>query len=64
MSSWWFLTWTAPEIKDKVVHLTGVEYLYDFINPQQISVPPFVMEYDKKVNPLHIHYRSTCAPCS
>ena len=53
MSSWWFLTWTAPEIKDKVVHLTGVEYLYDFINPQQISVPPFVMEYDKKVNPLH-----------
>ena len=49
MSCWWFLTWTAPEIKDKVVHLTGVEYLYDYISPQQINIPPFVLDYDKKV---------------
>ena len=50
MSCWWFLTWTAPEIKDKVVHLTGVKYLYDYISPQQINIPPFVLDYDKKVH--------------
>ena len=49
MSSWWFLTWTAPEIKDKIIHLFGVEYLYDYINPQQITIPGFVMDYDKQV---------------
>lgn len=49
MSTWWFLTWTAPEIKEKVVHLSGIEYLYDYINPQQITIPPFVLEYDRQV---------------
>lgn len=49
MSTWWFLTWTAPEIKEKVVHLTGIEYLYDYIHPQQINIPPFVLEHDRQV---------------
>ena len=50
MSAWWFLTWTASEIKDKVTYLTGVEYLYDTIAPQQINIPSFVMEYDRRVS--------------
>ena len=50
MSTWWFLTWTGPEIKEKVVSLPGVEHLYDVMSPNEISVPSFVMEYDKKVS--------------
>ena len=50
MSTWWFLTWTASEIKDKVINLPGVEHLYETIHPQQINIPPFVKEYDRKVH--------------
>ncbi len=49
MSTWWFLTWTGPEIKEKVVSLPGVEYLYDVMSPKEINIPSFVMEFDRKV---------------
>ena len=50
MSTWWFLTWTGPEIKEKVVNLPGVEHLYDIMDPKEIIIPSFVMEYDRKVS--------------
>ena len=49
MSTWWFLTWTGPEIKEKVVNLPGVEYLYDIMSPKEINIPSFVMDFDRKV---------------
>ena len=49
MSTWWFLTWTGPEIKEKVVSLPGIEYLYDVMSPKEINIPSFVMEFDRKV---------------
>ena len=27
----------------------GVQYLYDIINPDQLELPPFIMEYDVQV---------------
>ena len=52
LQAWWFLTFTAGEIKDRVHYLTGVQYLYDTINPDQIDIPQFVMDHDQNVSSL------------
>ena len=49
LSAWWFLTFTASEIKERVQYLTGVQYLYDTINPDQIEIPQFVFDHDREV---------------
>lgn len=61
-SLWWFLTFSASEIKYKVHQLQGVHYLYDFLYPQQLTLPPFIMDYDVKVNGTdyyHARYASS-----
>lgn len=50
LSGWWFLTFTATEIKEKVHYLTGVQFLYDTINPDQIDIPQFVFDHDITVS--------------
>ncbi len=50
MSCWWFLTFTGSAIKDRVHYLTGVRYLYDTINPDQIDIPNFILEHDVQVS--------------
>ena len=49
MSCWWFLTFTGSAVKEKVQYLTGVRYLYDSINPDQIEIPNFILEHDIQV---------------
>ena len=39
-------------MKDRVHYLTGVQYLYDSINPDQIEIPQFVFDHDTKVSML------------
>ncbi len=51
--TWWFTTFTAnPEVKHKVRFLTGVEFLYDAISPEQLDIPQFIMDCDNKVSPI------------
>jgi len=59
LSAWWFLTFTASEIKDQVQYLSGVQYLYDTINPDQIEVPEFVFQYDTEVNGTNYYTPAT-----
>ena len=47
--TWWFTTFTAPEIKEKVHFLNGVEYLYGSISPEQLDIPQFIMDKDSEV---------------
>ena len=56
MSAWWFLTFNASEIKDKVQYLTGIEMLYDTIQPDQITIPQFILTNDKKVRNRFTHH--------
>ena len=49
LSVWWFLTFTASDLKERVHYLNGVQYLYDTIRPDQIEIPEFVLEFDKEV---------------
>ncbi len=50
LSGWWFLTFTGTEVKEKIRYLTGVQFLYDTINPDQIEIPKFVTDFDKAVS--------------
>ncbi|CAH0774005.1 unnamed protein product [Bemisia tabaci] len=50
MMTWWFTTFMAPAIKQKVVNLPGVEYLYSVISPNQLEIPAFITEYDMTIN--------------
>lgn len=52
MMTWWFTTFMAPAIKQKVHNLPGVEYLYEIMSPDQLEVPAYVTEYDMTVG-LH-----------
>ena len=47
--TWFFTTFTASSIKGKVHFLSGIQYLYDWIDPDQLEIPAFVLEYDMKV---------------
>ncbi|XP_055930467.1 protein GDAP2 homolog [Argiope bruennichi] len=47
---WWFTTFTASSIKNKVQLLGGIEYLYYLIPPDQLEIPSFILDYDYKVN--------------
>ena len=48
--TWWFTTFTAPEVKHKVRFLTGVEFLYDSVSPEQLDIPQFIMDCDSRVS--------------
>ncbi|UYV77079.1 GDAP2 [Cordylochernes scorpioides] len=47
--TWWFTTFTAATVKNKIQSLGGVEYLYFSISPSQLEVPSFILEHDIKV---------------
>lgn len=49
MMTWWFTTFMAPAIKQKVHNLPGVEYLYDVMSPEQLEIPAYITEYDMTV---------------
>lgn len=51
--TWWFTTFTASSIKNKVQSLGGIEYLYYLISPEQLDIPQFIMDYDYKINGAH-----------
>lgn len=52
MMTWWFTTFMAPAIKQKVHSLPGVEYLYGAMSPSQLEIPAFITEYDMTVSSL------------
>ncbi|XP_013777729.1 protein GDAP2 homolog [Limulus polyphemus] len=50
MMTWWFTTFAASTIKDKVHSLPGIEFLYNLISPDQLDIPEAIIEYDYKIN--------------
>lgn len=52
MMTWWFTTFMAPAIKQKVHSLPGVEYLYSVMSPDQLEIPAYITEYDMTINGL------------
>lgn len=52
MMTWWFTTFMAPAIKQKVHNLPGVEYLYEVMPPDQLEIPAYITEYDMTVRKI------------
>lgn len=50
LTTWFFTTFTASDLKNKVFNIKGVQYLYGTITPDQLDVPAFVMNYDTTIN--------------
>lgn len=48
--TWWFTTFMAPAIKQKVHSLPGVEYLYAAMSPSELEIPAFITEHDMTVS--------------
>ncbi|KAK9884888.1 hypothetical protein WA026_009124 [Henosepilachna vigintioctopunctata] len=60
MMTWWFTTFMAPAIKQKVHSLPGVEYLYAVMSPNELEIPAFITEYDMTINGLR-YFQPTLA---
>jgi len=54
MMTWWFTTFMAPAIKQKVHNLPGVEYLYEVMSPDQLEIPAYITEYDMTVEKYNV----------
>eukprot|EP01137_Pigoraptor_chileana_P030570 Opistho-2@17231 len=49
-ATWFFTTFTATNIKECVRSIESLHELYAVINPDQLNIPPFVIDYDYKEN--------------
>ncbi|XP_066562612.1 ganglioside-induced differentiation-associated protein 2 isoform X2 [Amia ocellicauda] len=59
VSTWFFTTFNVSGLKDKVHHVDTLQQLFTCVVPEQIDIPPFVLEYDARVNgPYHPSYSS------
>lgn len=50
VSTWFFTTFSVSGVKEKVHYLDGLQQLFTCIRPEQIDIPPFVLEYDARVS--------------
>uniref|UniRef100_A0A667Z1D7 Ganglioside induced differentiation associated protein 2 n=1 Tax=Myripristis murdjan TaxID=586833 RepID=A0A667Z1D7_9TELE len=50
VSTWFFTTFSVSGMKDKVHYLDNLKQLFTCIKPEQIDIPPFVLEYDTRVS--------------
>uniref|UniRef100_A0A3P8ZJQ9 Macro domain-containing protein n=1 Tax=Esox lucius TaxID=8010 RepID=A0A3P8ZJQ9_ESOLU len=54
VSTWFFTTFSVSGLKEKVHHIENLRQLFSCILPEQIDIPPFVLDYDARVS-LYIH---------
>lgn len=57
ITTWWFTTFMASSIKKKVHNITGLEYLYSFMNQNELEIPAFITEYDISINGINYLHR-------
>ncbi|XP_035750459.1 ganglioside-induced differentiation-associated protein 2 isoform X2 [Egretta garzetta] len=50
VSAWFFTTFTVSGLKDKIHYVESLQQLFAAIPPEQIDLPPFVLEYDAREN--------------
>eukprot|EP01136_Pigoraptor_vietnamica_P037897 Opistho-1_new@106489 len=49
-ATWFFTTFTATNIKERIRNIDSLHELYAAINPDQLNIPPFVLDYDHQEN--------------
>lgn len=60
LSTWFFTSFSVSGLKEKVHYLDSLRQLLTCMRPEQIDIPPFVLEYDARMNgPYHPSQSST-----
>lgn len=59
VSTWFFTTFSVSGMKEKVHHVDTLQQLFTCILPEQIDIPPFVLEYDSRI---HGPYQDSQSP--
>ncbi|KAI1242218.1 hypothetical protein IHE44_0005735 [Lamprotornis superbus] len=52
VSAWFFTTFTVSGLKDKIHYVESLQQLFTAIPPEQMDLPPFVLEYDTRLESL------------
>lgn len=55
MTCWWFSTFMAPAIKNKIVSVNALEELDSVVDVRQLSVPMFITEQDMIFNGIRVY---------
>ena len=52
MTCWWFTTFMAPAIKQKMHNVNALSYLFSTLSVDQdtLELPVFIEEYDMSIN--------------
>uniref|UniRef100_A0A8C7XVC8 Ganglioside induced differentiation associated protein 2 n=1 Tax=Oryzias sinensis TaxID=183150 RepID=A0A8C7XVC8_9TELE len=50
VSAWFFTTFSVSGLKEKLHYVDNLHELFSCIKPEQIDIPPFVLEYDARVS--------------
>ncbi|XP_076820548.1 protein GDAP2 homolog [Clavelina lepadiformis] len=60
--AWFFTTFSASEVRGQISSVKNIPDLYKYIAPDQIDIPPFVIDYDLKVNAEIYHKQNMQSP--
>lgn len=55
LTTWWFSTFMAPAIKQKIHNIYAVTELDAYIQSTQFDIPMFIQEYDMSINGLRYY---------
>ena len=55
LTSWWFTTFMAPAIKQKIHNVYAVTELDAHIKSTQFDIPMFIQEYDMSLHGLRFY---------
>ncbi|RVE58529.1 hypothetical protein OJAV_G00210100 [Oryzias javanicus] len=59
VSAWFFTTFSVSGLKEKLHYVDNLHELFSCIKPEQIDIPPFVLEYDARVNGPYLHSQAS-----
>lgn len=55
MTCWWFSTFMAPAIKNKIQNIPALEMLSSFVDQKEMSLPMFITEQDMVFNGIRYY---------
>lgn len=55
MTCWWFATFMAPAIKNKIFNMGGLEQLNAVVEQNELKLPMFIAEQDMVFNGIRYY---------
>ncbi|QQP35350.1 Uncharacterized protein FKW44_023546 [Caligus rogercresseyi] len=55
LTCWWFSTFMAPAIKNKILNIHALSELSEQVNTKELDLPMFITEHDMSLNGLRFY---------